>query len=244
MAKGILLDFESIAHHADGDPLHLLREIQDLGYEVYRREFLAACDYVMYVDSPRKGLDSAERFLEAVFEELGQSPKKTELMSLAPVFEELHRYTLYDDVAPALPGLAKGRKIAVISHLPPFSVAHAIEPVKSHVFAIVTPKEAKAVPPNPTVYRTALTTMKLRAKDVLLVSPHCPDLAVAKPLGLRPVFVRRQSADASCAHAVAAIHSFLELEVALRPTPKPAPMATKAPDAPASLASPAPDKQV
>ena len=237
MAKGLLLDFDSIARHADGDPLHLLREIQDLGYEVYRREFLAACDYVMYVDSPRKGLDSAENFLEAVFEELDQKPTKTELMSLAPVLAELHRYTLYDDVARAIPGLAKGRKVAVVSYLPPFSVALALEPVKAHIMAVVTPKEAKAVLPNPTVYRAALTLMKLRARDVLLVSPHCADLAVAKPIGLRPVFVRRQ-AEASCPHAVATIASIEELEAALRPAPKPAPAPTKAPDVPAVPPSP------
>jgi beta-phosphoglucomutase-like phosphatase (HAD superfamily) len=236
VAKGIILDFESIAHRADGDPLPLVREIEDLGYAVYRREFLAACDYVMYVVSARKGLDSAEHFLEAVFDQLDLKPKKTEIMSMAPVFAELHRYSLDDDVIRALPALAKGRKVAVVSCLPLFSVAHALEPVKSHITAIVTPREAKAVPPNPAVYRAALAAMKLRAKDVLLVSPHCEDLAVAKPLGLRPVFVRRQ-ADASCSHAVATIETFEELEAALRPLVKPAPapeMAAEIPKAPAT----------
>lgn len=232
MAKGLLLDFESVAHHADGDPLPLLREIQNLGYEVHRREFQAACDYVMYVESPRKGLDSAEHFLEAVFDHLEQRPKKTELMSLAPVFAEMYRYALHDDVVRAFPALAKGRKIAVVSCLPPFAVAHALEPVKSHIVVVVTPKEAKAVPPNPAVYKAALAAMKLRAKDVLLVSSHCEDLAVAKPLGLRAVFVRRQS-DASCPHAVATVGSFEELEVALRPVAKPTPTPPKAPEAPA-----------
>ena len=237
MAKGLLLDFESVARPAGGDPLQLLREIQNLGYEVYWREFLAACDYVMYVDSPRKGLDSAERFLETVFEELDQKPTRTEIMSLAPVFAELHRHTLYDDVVRALPGLAKGRKVAIVSSLPPFLVAHALEPVKSHILAVVTPKEAKAVPPNPAVYRAAVTMLKLRPKDILLVSPHCADLAVAKPIGLRPVFIRRQS-DASCSHAVATIPSFEELEAALRPPAKPAPTTVKAPEASAPSESP------
>jgi len=244
VAKGLLLDFESVARHARGDPLNLLREIQNLGHEVYRREFLAACDYVMYVDSPRKGLDSAERVLEAVFEELEQKPTRTELMSLAPVFEELHRYTVHDDVVRALPGLAKTRKVAVVSCLPPFLVARALEPVKSHIMAIVTPKEAKAVLPNPVAYRAALTMMKLRPKDVLLVSPYCADLAVAKPIGLRPVFVRRHG-DASCPQAVATIRSFEELEAleaALGPSAKQSPAPAKAPEAPAMPASPATGK--
>jgi FMN phosphatase YigB (HAD superfamily) len=210
--------------------MHLLREIQNLGYEVYRREFLAACDYVMYVDSPLRGLDSAERFLEAVFEELEQKPTKTELMSLAPAFGDLHRYSLYDDVAPALPGLAKGRKVMVVSYLPPFLVAHALEPVKAHILAVVTPKEAKAVLPNPAVYKAALALMKFRARDVLLVSPECADLGVAKPIGLRPVFIRRHG-DALCTHAVATIQSLHELEAALPPAPKPATTMVKAPDA-------------
>src|SRR3990172_5600839 len=195
VAKGLLLDFESVARPAGGDPLQLLREIQNLGYEVYWREFVGACDYVMYVDSPRKGLDSAERFLETVFEELDQKPTRTEIMSLAPVFAELHRHALYDDVVRALPGLAKGRKVAIVSSLPPFLVAQALEPVKSYI------------------------------------------LAVAKPIGLRPVFIRRQS-DASCSHAVATIPSFEELEAALRPPAKPAPTTVKAPETSAPSGSP------
>lgn len=233
MAKGLLLDFESIAHHADGDPFPLLREIRNLGYEVYRREFLAACDYAMYVDFPRRGLDSAEHFLEAVFEHLDQKPTKTELMSLAPVFAELHRYALYDDVVRSLPTLAKGHKVAVVSCLPPFSFARTLIPIKSLILAVVTPKEVKAVPPNPSVYKAALAALKLRAKDVLLVSPHCADLSEARPLGLHTVFLRRQT-DGSCAHAVATIGSFEELEAALRPVAKAAVTPPKVPEAPAA----------
>lgn len=238
VAKGVLLEFESVAHHADGDPIPLLREMQNLGYEVYRREFVAACDYVMYVDASRRGLDSAEHFLEAAFDRLGQKPKKTEIMSLAPVFEELHRYPLYDDVVSALPAIAKGHRIAIVSSLPSFSVARALEPIKSHLTAVVTPREAKAVPPNPTAYRAALVAMKLRAKDVSLVSPHCSDLSVARPLGVRLVFISRQG-EAPCSNAHATIRSFEELEPALRAPSKPTlvTLPSEAPTVPATPSS-------
>ena len=229
MAKGLLLDFEAIAHHADGDPFPLMREIRNLGYEVYRREFLAACDYAMYVDLPRRGLDSAEHFLEAVFDHLDQKPTKTELMSLAPVFAELYKYALYDDVVRAIPTLAKGHKLGVVSCLPPFSFVNTLDPIKSHILAVVTPKEVKAVPPNPSAYKAALAALKLRARDVVLVSPHCADLLEAKLLGLHPVFVRRHS-EASCPHAVATIGSFGELEAAVRPVAKAAPAPPKVPE--------------
>src|SRR3970282_705864 len=46
---------------------------------------------------------------------LGHKPKRTELMSLAPLFTEYHRFALWDDAARAIPVLAKGRKLAVVS---------------------------------------------------------------------------------------------------------------------------------
>ncbi|MBI4416020.1 MAG: HAD hydrolase-like protein [Euryarchaeota archaeon] len=217
MSKGLLLDFEAIAHRADGDPQPLLREIRNLGYEVYRREFLAACEYVMYIDLAQHGYDSAEKFLEAVFKLLDLKPKRTELMSLAPVFVELHAHALYEDVLRALPELAKGRKVAVLASLPAFLVAPVLAPIKAHLAAVVTPKEAKTCPPNPKVYETALVSLKLKAKEVAVVAAHCPDLAAAKPLGVRTVLVRREG-EATCPHADFAISSFDELAAALKPT--------------------------
>ncbi len=219
MSKGLLVDFDAIARHADGDPQPLLREIRNLGYEVYRREFRAACDYVMYIDFPQQGYDSAEKFLEAVFKVLDLKPKRTELMSLAPVFTELHTYVLHDDVFRTLPELAKGRKVAVLSSLLPFLVTPVIAPIKPHVTAVVTPKEAKATFPHPKVFQTALAAIKLRAKDATVVAAHCADLGAAKRLGVRTVFVRR-SGDATCEHADVTIQSFGELDAALRPSPK------------------------
>lgn len=218
MSKGLLIDFEVIARPADGDPGPLLQEIRNLGYEVYHREFQAACDYVLYVGVPQREYDGAERFLEAVFKHFDVKPKRTDLMALAPVFAELHRYTLHDDATRSLPVLAKGRKIAVLSALPRFLVAPVLEPVKAHVAAVVTPKEAKAVPPNPEVLRTAMAAIKLRAKDVAFVSTDCADLAAAKSLELRTVFVGRQG-DAACGHAAIAVRSLDELEAALQPAP-------------------------
>jgi beta-phosphoglucomutase-like phosphatase (HAD superfamily) len=231
VAKGLLLDFDAIARHADGDPLPLVREIQNLGYDVHRREFQAACDCVMYLEFPRRGHDSAEKFLEAVFEHLEEKPKKTELMSLAPVFAELHRYALHEDVAPWVPALAKGRKVAVVSCLPSFAVYPTLLPIKEHVAAVVTPKESKATPPNPKVYLAALAALKLKAKDAVLVTAHCADLPFAKAIGLRGIFIPRRG-EGACVDAIATLRTFNEVDAALK-------VVLKA-DAPLAASPPAP----
>ena len=219
MAKGILLDFEgTVARRTDGHLEPCIQEIRRLGYELYRPELQAAYDFVLRVELPRKGIDNVEAFVEAVMKHLGHKPKRTELMSLAPLFTEYHRFALYEDAARAVPALAKSHKVAVVSGLPPFLVKPVLEPLRLSL-AVVTPREAKAALPNPKVFRFAAQALALRVKDVAVVSADCEDgLAVPKSLGFPTVFLRRQG-EATCAHASALIKSLDELEAALRPVP-------------------------
>ena len=219
MAKGILLDFEgTVARRTDGHLEPCLREVRDLGYDVYRPELQAAYDFVLRVELPRKGIDNVEAFVEAVMKHLGHKPKRTELMSLAPLFTEYHRFALFEDAARAIPALAKSHKIAVVSGLPPFLVKPVLEPLKL-TFAVVTPREAKAALPNPKVFRFAAQALALKPKDVAVVSADCEDgLAVPKSLGFPTVFLRRQG-EATCAHASSLVKSLDELDAVLKPMP-------------------------
>jgi len=228
VAKGILLDLEGVvARRADGHLGPCVLEIRNLGYDVYGPELQAAYDYTLHVEFPRKGFDNVEAFVEAVMRHLGHKPKRTELMSLAPLFTEYHRFALWDDAARAIPVLAKGRKLAVASALPPFLVKPVLEPLKASL-AVITPRDAKAALPNPKVFRFAAQLLGLRPKDVAVVSADCEDgLAVPKSLGFRTVHLRRQGAGA-CAHASVTISSLDDLEAALRPAKVEAPLAATA----------------
>lgn len=212
MAKGILFDLSAIARRSDGDPAPLLKEMRDLGHEVYAPEFRAAHAFVLHLDVPRRGYEGAEQMLEAVFRHLELKPKRTEIMSLAPVFAELHRVELYEDAQRALPKLAKAHRVGVVSALPPGFVKSVLGKVGVPM-TVVTPAEAKSAPPNPKAFRAALAAMKLKAKDVALASASCEDLAVGAPLGLTPVYVRR--AKGECADAAFAIASLEEFEAVL-----------------------------
>lgn len=229
MAKGILLDFEgTVARRTDGHLGPCVHEIRRLGYEMYRPELQAAYDFVLRVELPRKGIEDVEAFVEAVMKHLGHRPKRTELMSLAPLFAEYHRFALYDDAVRAVPSLVKSHKVAVVSALPPFLAKPVLEPLKLPL-AVVTPREAKAALPNPKVFRFAAQALGLKPKDVAVVSADCEDgLAVPKSLGFPTVFLRRHG-DEACAHASRLVRSLDEVEAALRPAPAkveaPAPVA-------------------
>ena len=219
MAKGILFDFDgTVAHHSNGRLEPFLQEVRNLGYDVYRPELQAAHDFVLCVELPRKGYEGPEAVLEAVLKQLGLKPKRTELMALAPVFAELHRFRLYEDAARAVPALAKSHRIGIVSGLPSFLVKPAIAPLNVNV-ALITPKEAKAAMPSPKCFQAAMQALAVKPKDVTVVSADCEDgLSVPKSLGLRTVFLRRQG-DASCLHATATISSLDELEAVLKPLP-------------------------
>jgi FMN phosphatase YigB (HAD superfamily) len=219
VAKGILLDFEgTVARRTDGHLEPCLREVRDLGYDVYRPELQAAYDFVLRVELPRKGIDNVEAFVEAVMKHLGHKPKRTELMSLAPLFTEYHRFALFEDAARAIPALAKSYKIVVVSSLPPFLVKPVLEPLKLSL-AVVTPREAKAALPNPKVFRFAAQALALKPKDVTVVSCDCEDgLVVPGSLGFRTLFLRRQGS-ATCPHASATVVSLDAVEAALQPPP-------------------------
>jgi len=219
VAKGVLLDFEgTVARRTDGHLEPCLDEIRRLGYEMYRPELQAAYDFVLRIDLPRKGIADVEAFVEAVLKHLGHRPKRTELMSLAPLFAEYHRFALYDDAARAVPGLAKSHKVAVVSDLPSFLVKPVLEPLKLSL-AVVTPREAKAGLPDPKVFRAAAQALGLKPRDVAVVSADCEDgLAVPKSLGFRTVFLRRHG-DATCPHASSVVKSLDEVEALLKPSP-------------------------
>lgn len=219
MAKGILLDFEgAVARRTGGRLGPCVQEIRNLGYDVYRPELQAAYDYVLRVEFPQKGHDNVESFVEAVMKHLGHKAKRTELMSLAPLFAEYHRFALYADAERAIPVIGKARKLAILSGLPSFLVKPIVDPLKARV-TFFTPKDARAALPNPRVYEHAAQALNLKPKDVAVVSADCEDgLAVPKSLGFRTVHVRREG-DESCEHAVLTIASLDELEAVLKPSP-------------------------
>ena len=219
MPKGVLFDFEgTVARRADGKLENVLEQLRNLGYDIYRPELRAAHDYVLHIDVPKHGHDHAEAFVEAVLKHLGLKPKRTELMSLAPLFMEYYRFVLHEDAARTIPAIARTHKVAIVSGLPSFLVHPVLEPVKGSIAAVVTPKESKACAPNPKTFRAAAQALGLRPRDVAVVSADCDDgLAVPKALGFDTVHVRREGG-AACPHAKTTIASLDELERVLKPS--------------------------
>jgi len=219
VAKGILLDFlGTVARPAGGDLGAVLREVRNLGYEVYGPELQAAHEFVLRVEFPEKGYAGAEAFVEAVLKHLGHRPKRTELMSLAPLLAEYHHFALYEDAERVIPRLAKSWKVGVLSDLPWFVLSPVLEPFKG-ALAVITPKEAKAAPPHPEAFRAGAHTLGLRPKDITVVSAdHEDGLGVPKGLGFPTVHVRRAGRP-PCPHAEVTIASLDELEGVLKSSP-------------------------
>ena len=223
MAQGLLLDFLGTIARPSGAGLGpVLREVRNLGYEVYEPELQASCDFVLRVEFPGEGYAGPEAFVEAVMEHLGHRPKRTELMSLAPLLAEYYGFTLYEDAERAVPGLLKSRKVAVLTGFPSFALKPVLEPFKG-ALAVITPKEAKAAPPHAKTFRAGAQALGLRSRDITVVSADHEDwLAVPKGIGFRTVHVRRAGSP-PCLYATVEIPSLVELEDVLKPPPPKAP---------------------
>jgi putative hydrolase of the HAD superfamily len=147
---------------------------------------------------------------------------KSLLEDMVNSYQTRDRLELYSDVAFALKRLkGMGLKIAVVTSTPRFLFENAIVPIKKYVDVVVTSWEAKAVKPEPKIFRKALERLQVKPENVVVIGDsETLDIQPAKRLGMTTVLVdrrgkiRRHSADfkvRSLTHVVKLFHS----EVAL-----------------------------
>ncbi|WP_376877415.1 haloacid dehalogenase type II [Albirhodobacter sp. R86504] len=126
----------------------------------------------------------------------------------------------HPDVIPALQELrASGVRLVVLANSAADVLAAQFEfaQIAPYFERVISVEEVKAFKPDPRPYLHALKTLDLRAEEVAMVAAHAWDLAGAKKVGLRTVFVARkgQVLYPNAARPDHVIPSFAELKAAL-----------------------------
>jgi len=191
----------------------LSRILREAGHDVYYQEVWAARQFVMFVDYPKGRANTPQEYYAKVLERL-EIPADSKLAeTLAKKAAELERVRLFQDVAPTIKALkAQGIKTAILTTIPSWRFKHILIANKVKIDFICTAKEAKAVKPNPKIYKTVLKKLQVKPKEALMVGDDPrTDVIPPKKLGMKAVMLCREDATKKVEDADHVIGSLTEL---------------------------------
>ena len=172
----------------------LSRILRQASYEVYYQEVEAARHMVFFIDYPRGRGDTPQQFYSKVLERL-EIPYEPRLVDkLARKATELERVRLSEDVVPTVNALkSQGIKTAVLTTVPSWLFKHVLEDNDVKIDFICTAREAKAVKPNPQIYRTVLERLGVKPNEALMVG-DTPEIDIIPPkkLGMKTALLCRK----------------------------------------------------
>jgi 2-haloalkanoic acid dehalogenase type II len=173
----------------------LSRILRQADHEVYYQEVEAARHMAFFIDYPRGRADTPQQFYARVLERL-EIPVDPELVDrLAREATELERVRLYEDVVPTINALkSQGIRTAVLTTVPSWLFKTVLDDNGVKIDFICTAREAKAVKPNPRIYRTVLQKLGVKPSEALMVgdTPEI-DIVPAKKLGMKTALLCREA---------------------------------------------------
>jgi 2-haloalkanoic acid dehalogenase type II len=172
----------------------LSRILRQANYEVYYQEVEAARHMVFFIDYPRGRADTPHQFYTRVLERLEIRSDLKLVDKLARKATESERVRLYEDAVPTAKALkSRGIKTAVLTTAPSWLFRHVLEDNDVKIDFICTAKEAKAVKPNPQIYRTVLQKFGVKPNEALMVgdTPEI-DIIPSKKLGMKTALLCRK----------------------------------------------------
>jgi 2-haloalkanoic acid dehalogenase type II len=171
----------------------LSRILRQSSYEVYYQEVEAARHMVFFIDYPRGRADTPQQFYAKVLERLEIAADPGLVEKLARKATELERVRLYEDAVPTVRALrSQGIKTAVLTTVPSWLFEQVLEDNNVKIDFICTAREARAVKPNPQIYRTVLEKFGVKPNEALMVgdTPKI-DIIPPKKLGMKTALLCR-----------------------------------------------------
>jgi len=172
----------------------LSRILRQANHEVYYQEVRAARHMVFFIDYPRGRGDTPQQFYTKILERL-EIPSDPKLVDkLVRKATALERVMLYEDVAPTVNALkSQGIKTAVLTTVPSWLFKQVLQENDVKIDFICTAREAKAVKPNPQIYRTVLERFGVKPSEALMVG-DTPEIDIIPPkkLGMKTALLCRK----------------------------------------------------
>ena len=191
------------------------RALREAGYDVYYQEVEVARLAVMFIDYPRGRANTPREFYAKVLERLEISPDLKLAEALAQEAAESDKLRLFEDVVPTVKALkAGGIKTAILTTIPTWRFKHLLDAGSVEIDYICTAKEAKAVKPNPRIYRTVLETLGVKPNEALMVGDESrTDVIPPKKIGMKAVMLCQEEKEMAkeADHVITSLTQLLDI---------------------------------
>lgn len=163
------------------------------GYEIFPQSWDAASHFVGMVDYPKNGYFNRLSFLKQTLNRLEMEVGDDTLAKLASLYDNRNKYCLFSD---AISAVKKAKelelKTAIVTTIPRFVFASAIEPIKDYFDVIMTGYEAGCEKSNPVMYKKTLESVKVRPDQAVMIGDELlVDVKIPKKLGMKAILLDR-----------------------------------------------------
>jgi HAD superfamily hydrolase (TIGR01549 family) len=195
--QAVLLDLHNTLVHQKR-PLsseEVSKFLLNYGNEVYPQSWDAASHYVFMIDYPKHGYRNRQSFLKQTLKRLGISVEGDPLEKLAHLQETRNKYFLFSDTAVAIKRVKKlGLRTAIVTTIPDFAFASAIEPIKEYFDIIMTGYKAGCEKSNPLMHRKTLEELNVSPNQAVMIGDEVlVDIKIPKSLGMKTILLDRMN---------------------------------------------------
>jgi FMN phosphatase YigB (HAD superfamily) len=193
--KAVLFDLHNTLAYLE-NPLGS-EEVSDFllehGCKIYPQSWDAASHYVGMLDYPKNGYANRQAFLRQVLNRLDTKIDNNVLEELAELCNSRNSYSLFPDSAPAVRKAKQfGSKTAIVTTIPDFVFASAIEPIKDCFDTVMTGYKAGCEKSNPLMYKKTLKELNARPCQAGMIGDEpLVDIKTPKKLGMHTILLDR-----------------------------------------------------
>jgi len=207
--KAVLFDLHGTLAYVRNPVTH--QEASDFlvsrGYEVYPQTFMAAWQFVAFIDYPKHGYKGYHSFLKRLLWRIRVKVDKETLDGLAKLYERSH-FELYPDALEAVKKTKEhGLKTAIVTTIARFKFQKALQPILPCLDTVVTGYEAGCEKSNPKMFKRTLEILNVRPSEAVMIGDDVPiDVLIPKELGMHTVLLDREHKmdEAACSDAIVA----------------------------------------
>lgn len=165
------------------------------GLEVYPQSWDAASHFVFMVDYPRHGYRIRQAFLKRALRRLGLAIDSDVLEKLAQLQEERNRYFFFPDTVQAVKRVRQlGLRTAIVTTIPDFAFAPAIEPIRNYFDSVMTGYKAGCEKSNPLMHKKTLKELNISPRQAVMIGDELlVDIKIPKNLGMRTILLDRKN---------------------------------------------------
>ena len=181
------------------------------GYEVYPQTFMAAWQFVAFIDYPKHGYKNYHSFLKRLLWRIKINVDKETLDGLAKLYEQ-SQFELYPDALEAVKKTKEhSLKTVIVTTIARFKFQKALQPLLPYLDTVVTGYEARCEKSNPKMFKRTLEILNVRPREAVMIGDNVPiDILIPKKLDMHTILLDREHKMGGSKFSDAVVENLLE----------------------------------